>query len=199
MNTRGLLPAYHAARIVEARAILRWIITCIVIMGATIAGSAAFILTTPGPDPAVLSQIDEARARIADADANAGTWRAKAGTALRDLQGRKAVGEHPDWGLLLDRVVAAGGSTIAVEEFSVAFGTVPVTGADADKKPKRPRWTVTVSGLAPTQSAVVKLVSTMEGWKLFDRVRLIEAKARAVRTIDAVSFKVEAVIEEPPR
>lgn len=189
----GLLPAYHAARLAEARAAFRWIAALALLLALAGALSAAVIASSPGPDPGTIAQIDDQNRLIADADKKAASWRSQAAQAARALDARKAVGEHPDWGLLIDRLAGAAPDAIALEDVAIALAPSP------DKNPKARRWSVTIAGLAPKQTAVGALVSTLESWKLFDKVRLVETKARSVRSLEAVAFKIEASIEEGRR
>jgi hypothetical protein len=46
---------------------------------------------------------------------------------------------------------------------------------------------------------VGQVVSAIEQWGLFNRVKLIESKARSIGKVDAVGFKIEGVIEEGSR
>lgn len=193
MIAHGLLPAYHAARLAEARAAFRWIVALAVAGAAAAVLSAAVVATSPGPDPRTLTQIEEHRRLVAETDKKSASWRSQAAASARALDARKAVGEHPDWGLLIERLAGAAGSAIAIEEVSIA----PAIPTDkTDKAPKGRRWVVSLAGLAPRQTAVGQLVATLESWKLFDRVRLVESKARTVRTVEAVAFRLEATIEE---
>lgn len=194
MIAHGLLPVYHAARRAEARIAWRWVVACAVTLVAAAMLSAAFVLGNPGQDSRVLEQIAEHRRLIAEADQSAATWRAKAGESARTIEGRKAVGEHPDWGFLVLRMAAAGGKTVAIEQFAVEAAAAP----PGEKSPRK-RWIVTIAGLAPKQTTVVEMVAAIEEWNIFDRVRLVESKARTVRSVDAVAFKLEAVIEEGRR
>lgn len=193
MIAHGLLPAYHAARLAEARAAFRWIGALAAVLALAGALSAGLIAASPGPDPRTLAQIDDQRRLIADTEKKSASWRSQAAAAARALDARKAVGEHPDWGLLIDRLAGAAPDSIAVEDVAIVLAPAP------DKPQRSRRWTVTLAGLAPRQTAVGALVTTLESWKLFDKVRLVESKARSVRTIEAVAFKIEAVIEEGKR
>jgi hypothetical protein len=211
MIAPGLLPAHHAVRLKEHRAVGVWAVAVAASTIATAALTALFLASIPEDDMSAGMRIDHARQLIAENDRAAADWRAKAVVAARAIDARKVVGEHPDWGLLLERITARLGPDIAVEEFD--FGVTLLaekpeksdkaepaeTKPDHDKAPRRRRWTVTLAGLSPKQSAVAEIVTGLERWGVFDRVRIIESKSRSVRGVDAAAFKIEAVIEEGTR
>lgn len=204
MIAPGLLPARHAARIAETRAKIGWGAAGLAVAAAAGILSAAVLVTSPRPDPRTLDQIEEQRRLIGERDASAAAFRAQAAAAARTLEARKAVGEHPDWGLLVQRLAGAAGPAIALEEVAVNAAAAggappPAPGERARPAARGRRWVVQIAGLAPRQAAVGELVTALEGWKLFDKVRLVESKARTVRSVEAVSFRLEATIEEGRR
>ena len=205
MISRGLLPVYHADRLAEAALIVRWACVLGVVLACSGTAGVAMVAGVPGEERRVVEGIAENRRLIAESDANAAASRAKAVAASRSIEARKAVGEHPDWGLLIDRLAGAAGASVAIEEVAITLAQVEAskaTAADAKPDPKatpRRRWAVTVSGLAPKQSAVATVVAAVEAWGLFDRVKLVESKARTIGKVDAVGFKIEGVIEEGRR
>jgi hypothetical protein len=213
MIAPGLLPAHHAVRLREHRAISAW---AVAVAAATIAAAGLttlFLAAIPEDDCDADTRIAEAGIQIAAHDKAASEWRAKAQVAARAIEAHKTVGEHPDWGSLMDRLADRMGPEVAVEEFAVTVSYPPdpskpdkptVTQHDAkadpaDKGPRRRRWTITLAGLSPRQTAVAELVTGLELWGIFDRVRLIESKSRAVRSVDSAAFKIEALIEEGTR
>lgn len=210
MIARGLLPAYHADRLAEGTLIVRWLCVLSVVLAASGAAGLAMVAGVPGEERRVIEGIAENRRLIAESDKSAATWRNQAANSSRTIDARKAVGEHPDWGLLIERLAGAAGATVAIEEVVITLGTVavpanntaapnaPAAPASA-KMPVRRRWVVGVSGIAPKQSTVGQVVSAVEAWGLFDRVKLVESKARSIGKVDAVGFKIEGVIEEGRR
>jgi hypothetical protein len=213
MIAPGLLPAHHAVRLRENRAISVWVVA---VAASTIAAAGLttlFLAAISEDDCGADTRIAEARILIAGNDTAASEWRAKAQVAARAIEARKTVGEHPDWGLLMDRIADRTGPEVAVEEFAVTVSfpsdpakpdkppaSQPDPKADlTDKGPRRRRWTITLAGLSPRQTAVAELVTGLELWGIFDRVRLVESKSRAVRGVDSAAFKIEALIEEGTR
>lgn len=205
MIARGLLPVYHADRLAEASLIARW--ACA--LGIFIAGSGALgvvlVAGMPAQDRRVVDGITENRRIIVESDAQAAFARAKAAAASKDIEAQKAVGEHPDWGLLIERLAGAAGSSVAIEEVVITYTPVETPKAPSgsvkpapDSIPRR-RWAVAASGIAPKQSTVAKVVAAIEAWGLFDRVKLVESKARTFGQVQAVGFKIEGVIEEGRR
>ncbi|XVJ59559.1 MAG: hypothetical protein HEQ23_09195 [Tepidisphaera sp.] len=207
MIARGLLPVYHADRLAEGTLVLRWLCVLSVVLAGAAAAGVAMVAGVPGEERRVLEGIEENRRLIAESDKSAGTWRSQAAAASKTIEARKAVGEHPDWGLLIERLAGAAGPSVAIEEIAISNGTVTVAappassvpGAPVPKQPVRRKWVVAVSGLAPKQSTVGQVVSVIEQWGLFNRVKLIESKARSIGKVDAVGFKIEGVIEEGSR
>lgn len=205
MIARGLLPVYHADRLAEATLIVRWLCVLAVVLAASGATGVAIVAGVPGEERRVTEGIVENRRLAVEADASAAAARARAAAASRTIEARKAVGEHPDWGLLIERLAGAAGASMAVEEVVITLGTVeapkpPTTdGKPIPKAALKRRWVVAVSGIVPRQSTVAQLVAAVEAWGLFDRVKLVESKARTISKLDAVGFKIEGVIEEGRR
>jgi hypothetical protein len=205
MIARGLLPVYHADRLAEGTLIVRWLCVLGVVLAASGATGVAIVAGVPGEERRVTEGITENRRLIVETDAGAAAARDRAATASRAIEARKAVGEHPDWGLLIERLAGAAGTSVAVEEVVITLGVVdspkPATtdGKPVPKVVPKRRWVVAVSGLAPKQSTVAQVVAAVEAWGLFDRVKLVESKARTISRLDAVGFKIEGVIEEGRR
>ena len=209
MIARGLLPVYHADRLAEGTLIVRWVCVLAVVLVASGVAGVAMVKGVPSEERRVLEGIAENQRLIAEADSNATAARSRAAAASRDIEARKAVGEHPNWGLLIERLAGAAGAKVAIEEVVITLGAAeaskpaaPDAKPDAKPDPKavpKRRWLVGVTGIAPKQSTVAQVVAAVESWGLFDRVKLVESKARTIGKVDAVGFKIEGLIEEGRR
>ena len=205
MIARGLLPVYHADRLAEGTLIVRWVCVLAAALVASGVAGVAMVKGVPSEERRVIEGIAENRRLIAEADSNAAAARSRAAAASRDIEARKAVGEHPNWGLLIERLAGAAGAKVAIEEVVITLGAAeaskpaaPDAKPDPKAVPKR-RWLVGVTGIAPKQSTVAQVVAAVESWGLFDRVKLVESKARTIGKVDAVGFKIEGLIEEGRR
>lgn len=124
----------------------------------------------------------------------------------RELAANKAVGNQPDWSILLALVAEALGPEAALREANLvtqieapepASGTPapPPAGPAAaqaapalDAEPRR-SFSLTISGIAKSQVTVNEVVRRLEATGLFERIVLIETKREGTEEQDLTAFR----------
>jgi Tfp pilus assembly protein PilN len=106
-------------------------------------------------------------------------------------QANSAVGEQPDWSLLLALLARTVQDDVVLESTSLR-------PADTAATPVKP-MTLALSGLGRTHEAVSDFVLRLEGTKVFSRVSLLETRRTATPRAEAIAFRVEAALSEDPR
>ncbi|TSA40288.1 hypothetical protein D4Q85_00010 [bacterium] len=201
MTAFNLIPSPHLAKHHE-RTVRRWWIAGVAACVLTSAILTAIVITTaPADTDRTTERIAEAATRADAATKKATRWRVEAARSARELTARRAVGEHPDWSLLLARLASQRGDSIVLETCDVSASVIfaPVVKAGEDASPPVRRYTITVAGLGPTQSHVLQYVSAIEGWRVFDKVTLEESRARTIGTQEGHSFRLRMTLDEGGR
>ncbi len=198
MTTFNLIPAAYVARLHE-RAVVRWWMVGAGGAGVLLAAVAVVsTATSPRDTDRIADRIVEASVRAEAATKQTTRWRIEAARSARELAARRAVGEHPDWSLLLTRLAADLGDSIVLEKCDLTMALIAPPPAKAGEAlgASVKRYTIDVAGLGPTQSQVLRFVSAIEGWKVFDKVTLEESKSRAVGAVEGLSFRVRLRLDD---
>lgn len=143
--------------------------------------------------------ISAADLAITSLDAGIASHRASIHREQVLLKAYKAVGEQPDWGVLLYLLASRLGEDAVLNNLVLE----PLPGARAGGKAvegARPgRFRLTLFGMARDQEAVSAFVLALEGdagAQLFDQVRLLESKRVSLSGKDAVSFRIECMLSD---
>jgi hypothetical protein len=120
----------------------------------------------------------------------------------RELAANKAVGNQPDWSILLALVAEALGPDAALREANLTAETItppaaapkpPAPGAIQaepvpviDAEPRR-SFSLVLTGLARSQGAVNEVVKRLEATGLFERILLIETRREGTDTQAALT------------
>lgn len=143
--------------------------------------------TTPlsSQELAVESEVSAARARLTQA-------RLALSESNRVLAAKKAVGDQPDWGLLLALLADKTGPEVVL---SACLVGAEVGAARPQARSDRPnRHLVAVDGYSLTQDGVSRFVLDLEQTGVFDAVKLVESRRAPVFSVSAVTFRIECVI-----
>lgn len=178
--------------------------------------SAAFValclvLRPDGSELArVQSDLDDARVRHAALTKELGTERARIDQMSRRLQTARAVGEHPDWSVLLGLLAQLRGEMVVLESIRIEPLTADASTqraaapSPAGGRPTADRrqtsgavgeaYRLTIAGVAPTPSAVSALALSMEATGLFEAVNQGAVQSRSVRGQSVRTFTIAATL-----
>jgi len=205
MTTMGvnLIPAArrHAK---QRRVRVRWWLTACVVYTAL--WSAAFVaaqVVVRSEDRALRSTFVESSARVQEAEKTVAALRGRIGRDQARLSSGRAVGEQPDWSLLLAMLSSALGDETVLRNIRLQAppeaapgaaeraGTPGGAGAARTLRP----ITLDLTGLGRTQQVVSDFVLRLEHTPLFKTVRLVDTRREPFMNDHAVVFRIECVLD----
>jgi hypothetical protein len=161
-------------------------------------------ISTPGVDLA--PQIEQTTQGIDKAKKEAAAKRVQLARVQREREAGRAVTEQPDWSLVMALLGEIRGGDTVLESCELAAATdAAATGAHAPGKvapatetrsPSGGRFVLNLSGLAVSQQAVSEFVLSLERCKLFDRVSMVETKARPYGSEQVTAFRVQCDLHD---
>lgn len=192
MRTINLIPKFRLIRASRRRWTFVWGAVAVASLGLAGALGAAVSASDPLRSRSLEDQIAAETAKLQDLKAKASRDRTEARRIASALAARRSVGRHPDFSRLLAALAARSGEVL-MESIDVDRRDTP--GA-TKTTPGTRKYVFTIAGVAPKQTSAAEFIAGLESWRVFDRVTLLGSQARLVRGVDAVSFRVEALIEE---
>ena len=156
-----------------------------------------------GTQRSLASQLDQAEQRIDQTRQRMQELRPELAEARTTLAASRAVGNQPDWSLLLSLL------SKLLDERTVLTGVKlepktdgPPMPGHADDGPTDARFTAAgpfvlrISGLGRSQSAVSDYVLRLEDTALFEQVTLIDTHPEPFRDQEAVGFRIRCQLGE---
>jgi hypothetical protein len=145
----------------------------------------------------VRASLAHVEAAIANAEGDIKRLRADLSRSKITLKAHRAVGEQPDWGVLLHLLSGRLGDFAVLKAciLEPAVGDVP--GSQPGGRPGRFRLVLT--GLGKDQDAIAAFLLALEAERksnLFDRVTLLESKRVPFLGKDAVIFRTECTLSD---
>lgn len=126
--------------------------------------------------------------------------RAEAGHSSILLFAHKAVGEQPDWGVLLYLLSDTLGRDTVLNNCILEPMASTRPGAKVVDGARPTRFRLTLLGMGRDQDAVSRFVLALEGDpdqpRLFDQVRLLESRRIVLAGKDAVGFRIECHLSD---
>jgi hypothetical protein len=117
-------------------------------------------------------------------------------TAERTLKANRAVGNQPDWSLLLALLARNLGDQVVLSQCELkpdvpGEAAVGAAGASDQPRPARGGFILKLAGYGETQPDVSRFVLNLERAGLFDQVRLVRTSSRAFLSASAIAFELE--------
>ena len=140
---------------------------------------------------------------VEQAESTVDALRGRIGRAEARLTSGRAVGEQPDWSLLLAMLSSALGDETVLRSIRLQAPPEAAPGAAGSSgKPGRADAARTlqpisleVTGLGRTQQVVSEFVLRLEHTPLFETVRLVDTRREPFLNDHAVVFRIECVLE----
>jgi hypothetical protein len=211
VNGVNLIPLVRVQARRRAARIRVWLVI-MPLCASILAGAYGWIRVAWSSDlDSITAEIKKADADIRAADKEDSAAKARIAELQPRFRAAKAVGDQPDWGLLLSLVASRLGHDavlnsctlsppadgIAVPVAATVSGKTSKAGEARPRESGRPeRFTLALSGLARTQDAVSAFVSGLEDAGVFDRVTIAEARRTAVAGQEGVAFRVECTLSD---
>lgn len=197
MSGINLIPAHRIRQRQAVTRVRRWAMVapgCGALLLAAILINAASWDTNTATAAAALSEVEQ---KIKEADASIVRQKRELREQQAVLRANRAVGEQPDWGLLLALLASRLGDDAVLSGCSVE-PAAPDPGAKAPIKSEagRPsKLRLTIKGQSRTQEAASRFVIDLERTGVFDRVTLVETK-RSEPPFEDVSFEVLCALSD---
>jgi hypothetical protein len=207
MSTLGvnLLSPARLARL-HRRALVRWWSAG---MGVYLAGAVgvAITMSVGAMSQDVSDELASATRRLDNRKEHAGRLATELGERRKELEAAQAVGDHPDWGLLLSALAQRRGEAIALTsvELRRVQKAAPVREQASSRRAMRsapaPQRTVielVVRGIGTDLASVNDFVLELEEFGVFDAVRLEDTSVRAgaAGLADANEFEVRCELTD---
>ncbi len=198
MTTTGvnLIPA--ARRQTKQRRVrVRWWLTgCAVYSALWIAVFVTAQVVVRSEDRALRGKLLESSARVREAEKTVATLRGRIGRDQARLSSGRAVGEQPDWSLLLAMLSSALGDETVLRNIRLQAPPEAAPGAVGTSAARTLRpITLDLTGLGRTQQVVSEFVLRLEHTPLFKKVRLVDTRREPFMNDHAVVFRIECVLD----
>ena len=176
-----------------------WIIICCLYGALLVAGYGICHALLGTDDQTIDHQARKAAARAESFQRRLAGLQAKLDEARRKLEANLAVGDQPDWSVLLTLLADTLDDDLVLSQCRIQ----PPGYAQKAKGPRlrglaeqmvarrQDQFVLTISGFGRTQAAVSRFVLRLEKTDLFDQVKLVKANREPFLTDRAVAFLVE--------
>lgn len=169
-------------------------------------GGAYFALPHSGRDEdAIMRDLTKLRAEAAQIDKQLKSSREAAGAAQKQLTAANAVGEQPDWSILLTKLAEERGTEVVLESVELATVQVqdkpkPDAKPKSGGKPPAPRETIMLKLAGATRSPDEAYVFArrLEQTGLFAQARVLETRPRDLLGEQVSGFRIECAFNERP-
>jgi hypothetical protein len=164
--------------------------------------SAAWVINWMGWDTdtsALTAEITETKSKIKESQKRIALQGRELREAEAILKANRAVGEQPDWSLLLDVLASRLGADASLKACILEPVAAVHSAKDAakDRDVGRPEeLKLTLRGVAGTQSAVSQFVLDLESTKAFELVQLVET-SRDKGSDEGIGFEVVCRLTDP--
>lgn len=113
------------------------------------------------------------------------------------LSAARAIGEHPDWSVLLAKVGSIRGDSVVLDEVEIAARAIPGGSGAAAARPSA--YTLRLAGVADEHRAVTQLALRLESLSIFDKVAIIDTRMQETDKGGMVGFKIECDMSDSGR
>lgn len=201
----NLMPSHRIAARARRASVRAWCVGLSIYAGA-IAGVGVLVnLPTNGASPrlqAELARLDQAAQRSGDANTR---LTAVVADQRRRLDAARAVGEHPDWSVLLEHLARARGGRTTLEQVELKRESATITpkpdpaprGAKPGKPLVRTSHALLIAGHAATPGAVFEYARALESLGVFDAVLVKDTRNASLGSMPTTRFEIRATITEP--
>ncbi len=177
-----------------------WLTACVVYAAMWIAAFVAAQVVVRSEDRALRGKLVEGSAKVQEAEKTVDALRGRIDRDEARLASGRAVGEQPDWSLLLAMLSSALGDETVLRNIRLqappeaAPGAPVGAGGAGAARTLRP-ITLDLTGLGRTQQVVSEFVLRLEHTPLFKKVRLINTRREPFLNDHAVVFRIECVLD----
>ncbi len=177
-----------------------WLTGCVVYTALWFAAFVAAQVVVRSEDRALRATFVEASAQVQEAEKTVAALRGRIGRDEARLASGHAVGEQPDWSLLLAMLSSALGDETVLRSIRLqappeAAPGGPGGGGGSAVARTLPPITLDLTGLGRTQQVVSEFVLRLEHMPLFKQIRLVDTRREPFLNDHAVVFRIECVLD----
>ena len=177
-----------------------WIIACTA-YALGILGAFAFCLSTSdGPGAALADDIAKATVETEKWDRQVRMLRGKVGKARLTLEANRAVGEQPNWAVVLALLAKNLDDDLVLKRCKLEPEPVEKTKSKGKKSakdepaPKPKRFILDISGFGRSQKAISQFVLRLEASTLFEKVTALKTNRETFLTGKAMAFQIRCLL-----
>ena len=197
-----LSPSRRIARL-RRRRIACWSSGLVIYAAALVVISVGIHISGSGADRSVAADLAAVRTQLQDAEQAIHELRPKLFEARNVLAANRAVGNQPDWSLLLSLLSGLLDERTVLTSCRIE----PITGepwqvrgaqqADAQQAARGP-YRVHVEGFGRSHAAVQSYVMRLERARLFEEVTLLNTRTAMFQGDEAIRFRIQCHLGAPP-
>lgn len=180
------------ARLRRAR-VRFWAAAGVVGVGLWIAAFVGVQLVVTRDDRAVRDELDRVSAMAEDTRQEVAALRANIVREQGRLQATRAVGEQPDWSVLLALLSSVLGEEAVLRTIKIDAPPESTNASDTRASDPKPVL-LELAGLGRSQQVVTRFVLRLEAMPLFARVRLLDTRREPFLASHAVGFRIECML-----
>ena len=202
MTTTGvnLIPVARREAKQQQTRVRLWLTGCAVYAALWIAAFVAAQVVVGSGDRVLRAKYVEASAQVQEVEEAVAALRGQIGRDEVRLASGQAVGEQPDWSLLLAMLSSALGDETVLRSIRLkappeAAPGGPDADGGSDAAKTLPPITLDLTGLGRTQQVVSEFVLLLEQMPLFKQIRLVDTRREPFLDNHAVLFRIECVLD----
>ena len=170
-------------------------------------GCALALLPAHAALPSLDSSIARIDRRIETTTKALDQARRQLGALGTQLDLARAVGEHPDWSILLGAIARARADDAVLESFDLTLARVDDKSSKSDAaKPPAPNAkplqrdivVVKLTGLCSSPASCFQFAHALEQLELFERVVVKDTRSQPLGAMPATRFEIEAIATAAP-
>lgn len=181
-----------------------WIIACTAYAVGIVGAYAFYQSTSEGPNTALAADLAKASAETEKWDRQVRMLRGKVGKARMTLEANRAVGEQPDWAVVLALLAKNLDDDLVLKRCKLepeAVEKPKSKGRGKGKKstkgepaPKPRRYILDISGFGRSQKAISQFVLRLEGSTLFEKVTAVKTNREPFMDGKAMAFQIRCLL-----
>jgi len=173
-----------------------WAIACAAYAAAILGAYAFCHATWTGPDSALASDLAETAAKMEERNRQVRMLRGQVGRARLTLESKRAVGDQPDWAVVLVLLARNLDDELVLKRCKLEpdTGRKPAGKAGSPPATEPKRFTLDISGFGRSQKAISQFVLRLERTNLFERVTLVKTNREPFVTGNAMAFQIRCLL-----
>ena len=195
MQSRNLIPVYRLAARSRRRRLRRWTVAIAAYAAVLVGVYVGARLIWGGNQTALAAELERTAAHVAQTSHTVRTFQKELDAQDLALRANKALGNQPDWSLLLATLPVKLGDDLVLRRCEIKPGDAAAGAAAKADAPEA--YTLRIAGYGRAMSSVLAFVQSLEALGLFDQVRLTRTNSEPFLSGTAIGFQVECLMSDP--